>query len=198
MEELNHLLYVQALSEVLSENYAAPHEVVVSLVALNIQVDIAGDAAQLAAILSTKTQKYFPPSFLKDKKTTKATTEEVGAAVPKLKGKTPEECKVEYLRTVFRLPSYGCVMFPCELKNPPQGTPSKIVLGVGGTAIHFLDVTRMKCHNTYAYSDIDSWGSNERTLVIQTAGVSPQKFQLKTTRGKDVCDLLTEYTNDGV
>ena len=91
--------------------------------------------------------------------------------------------------------TFGKDMYDVEHKSGGANLPKKLVIGVDGSGIDFIDSTRTKLVQHTSFDRCEQWGASEKLIVFMIkspAGTS--KYEFVTKQGQAICELITEIT----
>ncbi|PVD34762.1 hypothetical protein C0Q70_06039 [Pomacea canaliculata] len=113
----------------------------------------------------------------------------------KTKGKSKDEAKIEFLKTVYKWPTFGSAFFEVrqtsELKYPQH-----LLIAINKNGVLLLDPKTKNLLVTYPFNMISNW-STGRTYFHLTIGslVQGTKLMCETDLGYKMDDLLDSYVS---
>eukprot|EP00005_Dracoamoeba_jomungandri_P006424 CAMPEP_0174261602 /NCGR_PEP_ID=MMETSP0439-20130205/11557_1 /TAXON_ID=0 /ORGANISM="Stereomyxa ramosa, Strain Chinc5" /LENGTH=329 /DNA_ID=CAMNT_0015346103 /DNA_START=28 /DNA_END=1017 /DNA_ORIENTATION=+ len=191
-----HLLYIQAVANVISSDYPSSVEDSIKLAGLQVHI-VYGDHNRQVHVPGFLTQnlKDFVPKALYSQR--KADTWE--AAIfnehQRHKGKSQDEAKTQYLTIVRRFPFYGTTFFPpCKSINNGRRVPNKVIIGVNAEGILLLRPRDKDLFSTHPFTEICSWASSSTTFAFEF-GVQSEatKYTFETKQGAIIASTIQTY-----
>jgi len=189
-----HLVYIQALYNVIESEYPSSTEDAIKLAALQVQI-VYGDhksGTHVVGFLTQNLKQYIP----KDLFTTKRPAEWEAAIFKihaQLNGKSPENAKADYLDIVKQWPFYGTTFFPPCRAGPKQKTPNKVIIGVNAEGILMLKKDK-ELVSTHPFTEICSWASSSTTFAFEFGSqTESQKYTFETRQGAIIAANIQTY-----
>lgn len=108
-------------------------------------------------------------------------------------GMTPEESKVNFLKIIFRWPTFGSAFFEVKQTTDP-GYPEQLLIAINKHGVSLIDPTTKDILVTHPFTRISNWSSGN-TYFHMTIGnlVRGNKLLCETPLGYKMDDLLTSY-----
>lgn len=105
-----------------------------------------------------------------------------------------EDAKVEFLKEVFKLPTFGCTFFEVK-QSTDQNYPELLLIAIGKQGVSLIDRDTKQIITTHAFNKISNWSSGN-TYFHMTIGnlVRGSKLLCETALGYKMDDMLTSYT----
>ena len=118
---------------------------------------------------------------------------EIDKAHNKHSGISSEDAKVEFLKEVFKLPTFGCTFFEVK-QSTDQNYPELLLIAIGKQGVSLIDRETKQILVTHAFNKISNWSSGN-TYFHMTIGnlVRGSKLLCETSLGYKMDDLLTSY-----
>ena len=119
---------------------------------------------------------------------------EIDKAHNKHSGISADDAKVEFLKEVFKLPTFGCTFFEVK-QSTDQNYPELLLIAIGKQGVSLIDRETKKILVTHAFNKISNWSSGN-TYFHMTIGnlVRGSKLLCETALGYKMDDMLTSYT----
>ena len=119
---------------------------------------------------------------------------EIDKAHNKHSGISSEDAKVEFLKEVFKLPTFGCTFFEVK-QSTDQNYPELLLIAIGKQGVSLIDRETKQILVTHAFNKISNWSSGN-TYFHMTIGnlVRGSKLLCETALGYKMDDMLTSYT----
>jgi hypothetical protein len=198
--ECVNLIYLQAVSDVVTSRYPATEKDVTVLAALQLQANH-GDFKKDVHVpgwLTAKLTDYMPKDLLmkKGKSSTKLEKEweqMILAKFTKVSGFTPLEAKLNYLDYVQEWVFYGATFFMVEQRQF-KDYPSPLILGISCEGVLLMHPEKRNALENYQFTDIVTWGhSDEKFIVVVGNIVQQRKLIFKSPDGKAMNHLIHDY-----
>ena len=118
---------------------------------------------------------------------------EIDKAHNKHSGISQEDAKVEFLKEIFKLPTFGCTFFEVK-QSTDQNYPELLLIAIGKQGVSLIDRETKQILVTHAFNKISNWSSGN-TYFHMTIGnlVRGSKLLCETSLGYKMDDLLTSY-----
>ena len=136
---------------------------------------------------------FLVPTTMHKDKTSKEWKSLLETVVHSNKDMKSEDAKVEFLKLLYTLPTYGSVFF--EVKQRSVKTyPKNILLAVNKDGVIFLDSNTKGILARYGYNKIPNWAYDETsfTLVVGESS-SAIKIYMETNVGHNLDDIIMCY-----
>ena len=119
---------------------------------------------------------------------------EIDKAHNKHSGISQEDAKVEFLKEIFKLPTFGCTFFEVK-QSTDQNYPELLLIAIGKQGVSLIDRETKQILVTHAFNKISNWSSGN-TYFHMTIGnlVRGSKLLCETALGYKMDDMLTSYT----
>jgi len=161
-----NLVYIQALKNVIEGTYPSTTEESLKLAGYQVQV-VYGDhnpATHALGFLTQNIKNYVPIPLWANKK-----PNEWEVAIlkehSKIKGKSAEEAKTDYLNIVKGFQHYGTTFFPpCKSQGKITG---KVIIGVNFEGIRLFKPKTRELISEHLFTDICSWASSSTTFAFE-------------------------------
>jgi len=189
-----HLVYIQAVYNVIESEYPCTVDDAIRLGALQVQV-VYGDhktGTHVPGFLTQNLKQYLPKELFPTKRPAewealifKAHAQHVG--------RTPEDAKSDYLDIVKLWPFYGTTFFPPCKSIGKQKTPAKVVVGVNAEGILLLKKDK-ELVSTHLFTEICSWASSSTTFAFEFGNqTESQKYTFETKQGAIIAANIQTY-----
>jgi myosin-7 len=160
----NRLVYLQAEDDVISTGTLEIEDqssvVLLSAIAMAMDMALEGDAPTEAGTLKRAVANYIPPGW-KGKVNVDAWTEEMIKLWPDLISKDRHELEIMFVEQCRDRPMYGSHFFyASKVQCVPDllsNLPKQLLLAFNANGMHIFSITRMELLQHYTYSDIHSW-----------------------------------------
>jgi len=196
-----HLLYIQAVNNVINSDYPCTPEEAIKLAGLQAHI-VYGDYNQStfgAGFLLNDLKNFIPKHLF----ATKKPNEWEGFIFKehqKYRGKNKEEAKAMYLGIVKKWPFYGTTFYPpCKSINNGRKIPSKVIIGVNAEGILLLKPRdkvseRNEPISTHPFTEICSWASSSNTFAFEFGTQSEAtKYTFETKQGSIIAQTIQTY-----
>lgn len=192
-----HLVYIQALSAVIKSEYPVPSaEDAIRLAGLQVQIIYADHKPGSHAVgFLTQKIREFVPKDLFGKKTATDWETLIFKAHANNAGKTPDDCKTEYLEIVKQWPFYGTTFYPpCKTVTKAK-LPAKVIIGVNAEGILLLKKEKDKeLISTHPFTEICSWASSSTTFAFEFGSQTESvKYSFETKQGAIIASCIQTY-----
>lgn len=190
-----HIMFVQAVYDVVKDRYPCLDEDCVKLAALQRQAEAPGKPVTTELV-----GRYLKESLVKSARAAEYVNE-VNKLLKTHAGKTPLTCRKEYVRMVKSWKIYGSSFF--WLEPVDRGTfGEKVFAAVNPRGIIFINPETKEAFKTIAYSELPQWGHAEKALVLHEGSLIKQVKHQFTTRTPGVTaemnELIQGYVNEKV
>jgi len=190
-----HIVFLQALYNVIESQYPCNMEDAVKLAGLQVQI-VYGDhkPGNHAVGFLTHNLKQFVP---KDLFTTKKPTEWeslIFKAHATHTGKSAEDAKTDYLEIVKQWPYYGTTFYPpCKTTGNKKGIPPKTIIGVNAEGILLLKKDK-ELVSTHPFTEICSWASSSTSFAFEFGSQTEStKYTFETKQGAIIASTIQTY-----
>jgi len=191
-----HLLYIQALANVIKSDYPCTPEAAIKLAGLQMHI-VYGDFnpdIHLPGFLSQNLKEFVPKTLYSSKK-----SDQWESAIfqdhRRHQGKTQDECKTAYLNVVKKWPFYGTTFYPpCKSIDNGRRVPNKVIIGVNAEGILLLKPKDKDLISTHPFTEICSWASSSSTFAFEF-GVQSEatKYTFETKYGAIIASTIQTY-----
>lgn len=191
-----HLLYIQALANVINSDYPCGPDAAVKLAGLQVHI-VYGDhnrQVHTPGFLTQNLKDYIPKDLIAQKRP-EQWEQLVFAEHARHKGKPQEEAKSAYLSIVKKWPFYGTTFYPpCKSINNGRRIPSKVIIGVNAEGILLLKPKDKDLISTHPFTEICSWASSSTTFAFEF-GVQSEatKYTFETKHGAIIASTIQTY-----
>jgi len=199
--EAVHLIYLQAVHDVVTERYPSNEKDITGLAALQLQAT-EGDFKREYnnGWFPERIEKYMPVRLIQKKGKVqndllKQWEVKILGKYRKLAGKGFHalDAKLNYLDHVQLWPFYGAKFFIVEQRQF-KDYPSPITLGINCEGVQLMHPEKKTKLESYLYTDIVTWGhSDEKFIIVVGNIVQQRKLIFKTTEGKHMNHLIHDY-----
>ena len=199
-----HLLYIQSVSDVVSERYPVTDKDLTVLAALHLQASF-GDYRKdqhVPGWIRPNLKEFLPERVIRKPGQPVGKVSDSLAAeweqkilskYVKVSGFTPIEAKLNYLDYVQEWVFYGATFFLVEQRQF-KDYPSTLSFGITTEGCLLLHPEKRSVLENYAYTDIVTWGhSDEKFIIVVGNIVQQRKLIFKTTDGKVMNHLIHDY-----
>lgn len=199
--EAVNLIYMQAVSDVITHRYPSNEKDMTVLAALQLQATF-GDFKEDVHIqgwLYPKITEFIPKHLICDKKN-KVQESKVKEWEVKILDKykkvaefTSLDAKLNYLDYVQEWTFYGATFFIVEQRQF-KDYPSPLIMGINSEGVLLMEPEKKNVLENYAFTDIVTWGhSDEKFIVVVGNIVQQRKLIFKTAEGKLMNHLIHDY-----
>jgi len=191
-----HLLYIQALANVISSDYPCNAEAAIKLAGLQVHI-VYGDfnrAIHQAGFLIPNLKDYVPKDLYGQKKPDQW-EQLIFAEHARHKGKTADDAKAAYLAVTKKWHYYGTTFYPpCKSINNGRKVPNKVIIGVNAEGIMLLRPRDKDVISSHPFTEICSWASSATTFAFEF-GVSTEatKYTFETKHGAIIASTIQTY-----
>jgi len=191
-----HLLYIQALANVINSDYPCTSDAAVKLAGLQVHI-VYGDhnrQTHSAGFLVPNLKDYVPKDLFGQKKPDQW-EQLIFTEHARHKGKTADEAKSAYLAITKKWPYYGTTFYPpCKSINNGRKIPSKVIIGVNAEGILLLRPKDKELISTHPFTEICSWASSSTTFAFEF-GVQTEatKYTFETRHGAIIASTIQTY-----
>jgi len=190
-----HILYTQAVYDVVKDRYPCLDEDCVKLAALQRQVEMPN-----TPITAEAAKRYLKESLCESARLTEYVTE-MNTVLATHAGKNADTCKKEYLKEVKSWKIYGSSFF--WLEPVDRGTfGEKVFAAVNPRGVMFINPETKENFKTIPYAELPQWGHAEKSFVIFEGSLIKQTKHQFTTRTVGVTaemnELIHGYVNEKV
>lgn len=198
--EAVNLIYVQAVSDVITNRYPSNDKDITVLAALQLQATF-GDFKRDVhgpGWLAPKIYEFIPKHLITQKgKVQDAMVKEwevkILAKYQKIADFTSLDAKLNYLDYVQEWTFYGATFFTVEQRQF-KDYPSPLTLGINCEGVLLMHPEKKTVLENYHFTDIVTWGhSDEKFIVVVGNIVQQRKLIFKTTDGKHMNHLIHDY-----
>jgi len=199
-----HMLYIQALHDVIEGEYPCGVDDAVRLAALQTQV-IYGDhnpANHVPGFFGPNLSSFIPKALMPQKQQKEWEMLIFKAHIGK-KGLPPSDAETDYLNIVKAWPHYGTKYFRnCRVLSKSK-LPQKVMIGVNLDGIVLSNnKDKEQSFGSYNYSDLLSWSTSHNTgqstfsfEVAQSNTNDGTKFSFETRHADAINDLVQSYVD---
>jgi len=191
-----HLLYIQALANVINSEYPCSPEVAIKLAGLQVHI-VYGDhnrQVHVPGFLAQNLKDYVPKDLIGQKKMDQWESQ-IFNEHARHKGKTPDEAKAAYLAITKKWPYYGTTFYPpCKSINNGRKIPNKVIIGVNAEGILLLRPKDKELISSHPFTEICSWASSSTTFAFEF-GVQTEatKYTFETKQGAIIASTIQTY-----
>jgi len=194
-----HLLYIQAVHNVICSDYPCTAEEAIKLAGLQVHI-VYGDYNQHTFVngfltVHSNDLKNFVPKHLFNTKKPNEWETNIFKEHQKHRGKNKEEAKTQYLAMVKKWPFYGTTFYPpCKSINNGRKIPSKVIIGVNAEGILLLKPKDKDLISTHPFTEICSWASSSSTFAFEFGTQSEAtKYTFETKQGSIIAQTIQTY-----
>eukprot|EP01098_Paradermamoeba_levis_P004199 TRINITY_DN1815_c0_g1_i2.p1 TRINITY_DN1815_c0_g1~~TRINITY_DN1815_c0_g1_i2.p1 ORF type:complete len:336 (-),score=94.72 TRINITY_DN1815_c0_g1_i2:92-1099(-) len=190
-----NLVYIQAVSNVIDSVYICSVEEAIKLAGLKMQITY-GDhnpATQQVGFLSQEIKKFVPRHVINSKKLPDWESQVIKEH-GKVKGKTGENAKSEYLQIVKTWRDYGTTFFPgCKTINS-KNLPGKVLIGVNFEGLRLFKFRTRETISEHLFTEILNWSSSPTTFSFEF-GNQPEatRCNFETKQGPIIASTVQTY-----
>lgn len=197
------LIYLQAVSDVVTNRYPSNEKDITVLAALQLQATH-GDYKKdihVAGWLAPKILEYIPKHLVCKKgmgdkvqdTLVKEWETKILAKYQKVAEFTSLDAKLNYLDYVQEWTFYGASFFTVEQRQF-KDYPSPLTLGINCEGVLLMHPEKKTVLENYQFTDIVTWGhSDEKFIVVVGNIVQQRKLIFKTSEGKHMNHLIHDY-----
>jgi hypothetical protein len=197
------LIYLQAVSDVVTDRYPSNEKDITVLAALQLQAthgDYKKDV-HMPGWLAPKILEYIPKHLVCKKgagdkvqdNLVKEWEVKILAKYQKVAEFTSLDAKLNYLDYVQEWTFYGASFFIVEQRQF-KDYPSPLTLGINCEGVLLMHPEKKTVLENYQFTDIVTWGhSDEKFIVVVGNIVQQRKLIFKTTEGKHMNHLIHDY-----
>jgi hypothetical protein len=198
--EAVNLIYIQAVSDVVTNRYPSNEKDITVLAALQLQATF-GDYKRDVhgpGWLAPKIHEFIPKHLITQKgkiqdSLVKEWEVKILAKYQKVADFTSLDAKLNYLDYVQEWTFYGATFFTVEQRQF-KDYPSPLTLGINCEGVLLMHPEKKTVLENYHFTDIVTWGhSDEKFIVVVGNIVQQRKLIFKTTDGKHMNHLIHDY-----
>jgi len=189
-----HLVYIQALYNVIESEYPCTADDAIRLAGLEMQITY-GDHKTGTHVVGFLTQnlKQFVPKDLFASKKPSDWEAIIFKAHSSQSGRQAEDVKSEYLDIVKQWPFYGTTFYPPCKSVGKQKLPNKVIIGVNAEGILLLKKDK-ELISTHPFTEICSWASSSTTFAFEFGSqTESQKYTFETKQGAIIAATIQTY-----
>lgn len=185
------LHYHQELPKYLRGFHKCSREDVIHLAGLIYRVQFGSDRSQLASV--SKILKELVPQNLTRLMSSEEWKKSLLLECDKHQHKTVAEAKVDFLKWIYRWPTFGSSFFEVKQTSEPS-YPDILLIAINRHGLLLIHPKTKELLNTYPFTKISSWSSGS-TYFHMALGSLGQGSRLlcETSLGYKMDDLLTSY-----
>ena len=194
------VVYYQTVYDVISGKHPVDENKIIELAAYQLVIEFDDDDEMVENKLNDNLHKYIPTNKF-NLMVAQDWKEKVFEQYKKVKGKSKNDCKWEYLQLLKDLPTYQMQQFNARFNEQKSGSnddniPNDCIIGLCPDGIKILD----REHNEvvfYPYETIMNWGISRNQLIIS---ISTSMNEIKragfyTSQTKVIQALIEIYCN---
>lgn len=200
--EAINLIYIQAVSDVVTNRYPSNEKDITVLAALQLQATF-GDfksETHVPGWLAPKITEFIPRHLITKKGGDKIQDNLVKSWEVKILAKYQKvaefsslDAKLNYLDYVQEWTFYGASFFTVEQRQF-KDYPSPLTLGINCEGVLLMHPEKKTVLENYQFTDIVTWGhSDEKFIVVVGNIVQQRKLIFKTSEGKVMNHLIHDY-----
>jgi len=189
-----NLVYIQALRNVIDGTYPCGLDECLKLAAYQVQI-VYGDHNPANHVLGFLTQnlKNFVPIPLWPLKKPNEWELAILKDHAKIKGKSQEDAKTDYLNTVKSWPHYGTTFFP-PCKSQGGKVSGKVIIGVNYEGIRLFKPKTREQISEHLFTEICSWASSSTSFAFEFGNQTEStKYTLETKHGAIIASTIQTY-----
>jgi len=198
--EAVNLIYVQAVSDVVTNRYPSNEKDITVLAALQLQATFGDYKKEVhgPGWLAPKIHEFIPKHLISQKgkiedRLVKEWEVKILAKYQKVADFTSLDAKLNYLDYVQEWTFYGATFFTVEQRQF-KDYPSPLTLGINCEGVLLMHPEKKTVLENYHFTDIVTWGhSDEKFIVVVGNIVQQRKLIFKTTDGKHKNHLIHDY-----
>jgi len=192
-----HLVYIEALHNVIESEYPCTVEDAIRLAGLQVQI-VYGDhkaANHVVGFLTQNLKQFVPKDVFGQKKSS-----EWESAILKQHathtGKSPEDAKSDYIEIVKQWSFYGTTFFPACKNVSSKKLPQKVVIGVNADGIVLVKPKEKEVISSHPFTEIVSWASSSTTFAFEFGTqAESQKYTFETKQGSIIASTIQMYVD---
>lgn len=191
------LMYIQAVHDVLNMIDLCKSEDALDLAALQLHVKF-GDREEIAIVnaLERDLESYVPERVfeLTDRQ---YIVQAVLKRYSELQGYTALESRLEYLKLVREIPSYGSSYFLVQGSSRQGSKSSKeVVVSINPRGFFVIDNYTKEYIESYLYASILTWGHSTSQFILAVGSNTNKKtITYKCSSGKEMSKMLSVYVS---
>eukprot|EP01089_Gocevia_fonbrunei_P015268 TRINITY_DN4417_c0_g1_i1.p1 TRINITY_DN4417_c0_g1~~TRINITY_DN4417_c0_g1_i1.p1 ORF type:complete len:330 (+),score=62.84 TRINITY_DN4417_c0_g1_i1:130-1119(+) len=194
-----HLLYIQAVHNVINSDYPCNFDDALRLAGLQAHI-VYGDNnpnTHSSGFLINDLKNFIPRHLFSSKK-----PQEWEVLIFKEhsrhRTKSKEDAKALYLSIVKKWPFYGTTFYPpCKSVNNGRKVPNKVIIGVNAEGILLLkpkDKDEKELVSTHPFTEICSWASSSNSFAFEYGTQSEAvKYTFETKQGAIIAATIQNY-----
>jgi len=201
--EAINLIYVQAVSDVVTNRYPSNEKDITVLAALQLQASFGAfkKEVHVPGWLAPKITEFIPRHLIAKKgaldkiqdNLVKEWEVKILAKYQKVSEFTSLDAKLNYLDYVQEWTFYGASFFTVEQRQF-KDYPSPLTLGINCEGVLLMHPEKKTVLENYQFTDIVTWGhSDEKFIVVVGNIVQQRKLIFKTVEGKVMNHLIHDY-----
>ncbi|KAM9732681.1 myosin VIIAa [Menidia menidia] len=183
--------YYQELPKYLRGYHKCSREEVFQLAALIYRVKFEDDKSHFPSI--PKTLRELVPQDLLRTLAPEDWKRSVVAYFNKHAGKSREEAKLLFLKTIYKWPTFGSAFFEVKQTTEPN-LPEILLIAINKHGVSLIDPKAKDILTTHPFTKISNWSSGNTYFHITIGNlVRGSKLLCETSLGYKMDDLLTSY-----
>ncbi|XP_077942261.1 myosin VIIAa isoform X1 [Gasterosteus aculeatus] len=183
--------YYQELPKYLRGYHKCSREEVFQLAALIYRVKFEDDKSHFPTI--PKMLRELVPQDLIRQMSPDDWKRSVVAYFNKQAGKTREEAKLMFLKTIYKWPTFGSAFFEVKQTTEPN-FPEILLIAINKHGVSLIDPKTKDILTTHPFTKISNWSSGNTYFHITIGNlVRGSKLLCETSLGYKMDDLLTSY-----
>ncbi|XP_072118705.1 myosin VIIAa isoform X1 [Mobula birostris] len=183
--------YYQELPKYLRGYHKCSRDEVLQLAALIYQVKFEDDKSQFPSI--PKMLKELVPQDVIRQLSPDDWKRSIVAFYNKQAGKSREEAKLQFLKLIYRWPTFGSAFFEVKQTTEPN-YPEILLIVINKLGVSLIDPKTKDILTTHPFTKISNWSSGNTYFHITIGNlVRGSKLLCETSLGYKMDDLLTSY-----
>eukprot|EP00762_Andalucia_godoyi_P005892 ANDGO_06892.mRNA.1 Talin-B len=194
-EPLVRLVYIQAVSDVISGVYPCSADESLVLAALQMQVAFGDhdDAKHPVGFLAAKITRFLPQGTLSQGRSVQELEADVYAEHVPLRGLSNADAMLQYLSHVRKWYFYGSSFWLVRVgAENPLNLPSAVVLAVNCDGLHLMKTETKELISTFPYTVIHSWAYKVNGFYFKKSNM---KIPFETEFGSQIAKTLKSFVD---
>jgi hypothetical protein len=191
-----HLLYLEAVGEVVNSIELVSAEDALTLAGMEMQASFGNHEASMhkKGFLTSRVSAFIPAHLLADKAHKKRDWEvEIYEKHKELAGQDATKVELDYLTFVRKFPAYGCTYVEVETKKttkPFHKVPKHVRLGVNVDGVHLQDPAAHSAVDFFLLKELTAAIPDDNSLTLNIKRETDAEYVFSTLQGKLINNII--------